>query len=119
MFEAHTPPHFKDIREAVEKIVLRKFGEGGPFNPETPGYHKETARVRSSAQNHSDEFIECITLQANYIYDTFGKFPATVPSVFVATYLQAQHIDVDFYDKFYEKGAILETHARHLEYWHS
>jgi hypothetical protein len=119
VFEAFTPPHVKDMREAVEKVVVRKFGEGGPFNPGTPGYYKETAKVRSSAQKHSDEFIECITLQAQYIYDTFGKFPATVPSVFVATYLQAQHIDVEFYDKFYEKGAYLETHAKHMENWHS
>jgi len=119
VFEAFTPPHVKDMREAVEKVVERKFGKGGPFNPGTPGYYKETAKVRSSAQKHSDEFIECITLQAQYIYDTFGKFPATVPSVFVATYLQAQHIDVEFYDKFYEKGAYLETHAKHMGNWHS
>lgn len=118
VFEAFTPPHVKDMREAVEKVVERKFGKGGPFNLGTAGYYKETAKVRSSAQKHSDEFIECITLQAQYIYDTFGKFPATVPSVFVATYLQAQHIDVEFYDIFYAKGAYLETHAKHMANWH-
>lgn len=119
VFEAHTTPHVKDMREAVEKIVKRKFGEGGPFNPDTPGYYKETAKVRSSAQKHSEEFIDCVALQAQYVYDTFGKFPATVPSVFTATYLQAQHIDLDFYDKFYAKGAYLQSHAKHMENWHS
>jgi hypothetical protein len=33
-------------------------------------------------------------------------------------YLQAQHLDLEFYDHFYEKGAYLETHARHMERWH-
>jgi hypothetical protein len=118
VFEACTPPHVKDMKEAVEGVVQRKFGTGGPFNAETPGYYKDTAKVRSSAQKHDEEFKECVTLQAQYIYDTFGKFPGTVPSIFVATYLQAQHIDLEFYDKFYERGAYLETHLKHIEQWH-
>ncbi|UCD89434.1 MAG: hypothetical protein JSW04_13590 [Desulfobacterales bacterium] len=28
------------------------------------------------------------------------------------------HIDLDFYDKFYNKGAYLRTHATHFERWH-
>ncbi len=118
VFEAFTPPHVKDMEEAVEKVVQRKFGKGGPLNPETPGYYKETAKVRSSAERHSEKFKECVSTQAQYIYDTFGKFPGTVPSVFVLQYLQAQHIDLEFYDNFYEKGAYLETHSKHMEQWH-
>jgi hypothetical protein len=118
VFEAHTPPHVKDMKEAVEKVAQRKFGAGGPFNSETSGYYKDTKKVRSSAQRHSEEFKACVSLQAQYLYDTFGKFPATVPSIFVLQYLQAQHIDLDFYDKFYEKGAYLETHSNHMEQWH-
>ena len=56
---------------------------------------------------HSEEFKDCVALQAQYIYDTFGKFPATVPSIFVITYLQAHHLDLEFY----RPGAYLETHA--------
>jgi hypothetical protein len=119
VFEAYAPPYVKNMREAVGTIVDRKFGRGGPFNPETPGYYKNTPKVRSSAQKHSQEFMDCIALQAQYIYDTFGKFPATVPSIFTLTYLQAQHIDLDFYDKFYERGAYLGTHLNHIENWHS
>jgi hypothetical protein len=33
-------------------------------------------------------------------------------------YLQAQHLDTAFYDRFYNPGAYLETHAKHLERWH-
>jgi hypothetical protein len=33
-------------------------------------------------------------------------------------YLQAHHLDLDFYDHFYEPGAYLQTHARHMEFWH-
>jgi hypothetical protein len=30
------------------------------------------------------------------IWDTFGKFPGTVPSVFILNYLQAHHLDLEF-----------------------
>jgi hypothetical protein len=118
VFEGFTPPHYRDMRNAVDALMERKFGSGGPYNPETPGYYKDTAGVRSSAQVPDEHFKECAALQAQYIYDTFGKFPGTVPSIFVLPYLQAHHLDLDFYDKFYEKGAYLKTHAEHMQRWH-
>jgi hypothetical protein len=58
-----------------------------------------------------------VALQAQYLYDTFGKFPATVPSVMILNYLQAHHLDLDFYDQKLRPGSYLETHARHMETW--
>ncbi len=77
-----------------------------------------TAHIRGCARRFDEEFLECVSLQAQYIYDRFGKFPGTVPSIFVLTYLQAQHIDTAFYDRFYLPGAYLSTHAQHMENWH-
>jgi hypothetical protein len=39
--------------------------------------------------------------------------------MFLIMYLQAHHIDLDFYDEFYKPGAYLETHAKHMARWHS
>ena len=33
-------------------------------------------------------------------------------------YVQAQHIDLDFYDRFFRPGAYLPTHAEHQAVWH-
>jgi hypothetical protein len=118
VMEAFCPPHYPDMRAAVDAVCERKFGPGGPFNPNTPGPWKDSAGVRSAAEEHDEAFRACITLQAQYVFDTFGKFPGTVPSIFVMQYLQAHHLDLEFYDKFYEPGAYLETHARHMEQWH-
>jgi hypothetical protein len=74
--------------------------------------------VRSAAQVHDERFRECVALQAQYVYNEFGKFPGTVPSMFLITYLQAHHLDLDFYDKFYKPGAYLKTHAAHMAKWH-
>jgi len=73
----------------------------------------------ASAQVHDERFRECVTYQAQYLFDTFGKFPATVPSMFLIMYLQAHHLDLDFYDKFYKPEAYLRTHSEHMRTWHS
>ena len=118
IMEGFCPPHFKDMRAAVDAVCERKFGKGGPFNAETPGPFLDSKKVRSAAQVHSEEFKECVALQAQYIYDTFGKFPATVPSIFTHMFLQAHHLDLDHYDKFYQPGEYLHTHKTHMERWH-
>ena len=119
VMEGFCPPHYKDMRAAVDAMCDRKFGTGGPFNATTPGPWKESGKVRSAAEEHNEMFRECLALQAQYIYDTFGKFPGTVPSIFLITYLQAHHLDLEFYDRFYEPGAYLRTHADHMKRWHT
>jgi hypothetical protein len=113
VMEGFCPPHYPDMRAAVEAACRRKFGAGGPFHPDTPGPWKDSRKVRSAAEVHDERFQECVALQAQYVYDTFGKFPGTVPTIFVITYLQAHHLDLDFYDEFFQPGAYLNTHARH------
>jgi hypothetical protein len=116
--EAHCPPNFPDMRAAVEAVAERKFGPGGPFHPDTPGPFKDSRKVRSAAKPHDDSFKECVAHQAQYVFDTFGKFPGTVPSVLVFQYLQAFHLDLGFYDTHFAPGAYLRTHAEHFDRWH-
>ncbi len=118
VFEGYCPPHYPDMRAAVEAFVQRKFGPGGPFHPDTPGPWRESSRVRASAQLHGEDFKECVATMAQYIHDRFGKFPGTVPSIFCLTYLQAHHLDLEFYDHHFSPGAYLRTHAEHMARWH-
>ncbi|MCU0580561.1 MAG: hypothetical protein MUF69_13625, partial [Desulfobacterota bacterium] len=119
VMEGYCPPHYRNMRAAVDALCDRKFGPGGPFHPDTPGPWKSSRRVRSAAQVHDQRFRECVALQAQYVYDVFGKFPGTVPSMFLIMYLQAHHLDLDFYDKFYQPGSYLKTHGSHMTDWHS
>jgi hypothetical protein len=118
VMEGYCPPHFPDMRSAVDALCERKFGPGGPFHPDTPGPWKDSRKVRSAAQVHDERFRECVALQAQYVCDTFGKFPGTIPSMFVMMYLQAHHLDLEFHDKFYKPGSYLRTHAEHMARWH-
>jgi hypothetical protein len=33
-------------------------------------------------------------------------------------YVQAHHLDLDFYDRFFKPDAYLRTHAEHMQRWH-
>jgi hypothetical protein len=118
VFEGFCPPHYHDMKEATEALAKRKFGEGGVYNPATAGAWSDSTKVRGSANPYTEEFKECVALQAQYIYDTYGKFPATVPSIFILTYVQAQHLDLDFYDHYFKPGSYLTTHKEHMKRWH-
>jgi hypothetical protein len=118
VFEAYCPPHYRNMSEAVDAFAKRKYGPGGVYNEGTPGAWKDSASVRKSAHRASLEFKDCVSLQAQYIYDTYGKFPATVPSIFAFMYLQAHHLDLSFYDHYFKPGAYLPTHAEHMKNWH-
>ncbi len=118
VFEAFCPPHHPDMAAAVEAFAERKFGRGGPFDPRTLGPWTDSPGFRGSAQVHSEEFKACVTLQAQYVLDTFGKFPGTVPTLFILNYVQAHHLDLEFYDRFFRPGAYLRTHAEHMQRWH-
>lgn len=118
VFEGFTPPHYPNMRAAVDAFCERKFGAGGPFNAQTSGPWKNSAQVRGSAQVHDEAFREIVARQAQYIFDTFGKFPATVPTIFVLMYLQSHHLDLEYYDKLFKPGSYLPSHAEHLHRWH-
>lgn len=118
VFEGYCPPHYRNMRDAVEALAKRKYGEGGVYNEGTPGAWKNSAAVRGNAHRASEDFKECVALQAQYIYDTYGKFPATAPSIFAFMYLQAHHLDLSFYDHYFKPGAYLSTHADHMKNWH-
>ena len=118
VFAAYCPPHYPDMAAAVDAFCDRKFGAGGPFNRATPGAWTDSPGVRGSAQVHDEDFRACITTMAQYMFDEFGKYPATVPSLMILNYVQAHHLDLEFYDHFFKEGAYLGTHAEHMQKWH-
>jgi hypothetical protein len=55
---------------------------------------------------------------AQYVYEKHGRFPGTTTTIVLPCYVQAVHIDTDFYDEHYAEGAYLRTHAEHMDRWH-
>ncbi len=80
---------------------------------------KQSDKVKESVSRYSEEFVDCLGEIAQYIYDTYGKFPGTIPTIVLTGFVQAQHIDTEYYDTYFPAGTYLETHANHMQRWHA
>jgi hypothetical protein len=119
VYEALCPPYYPDMHAAVAAFVERKFGPNGAYAPETPGPWKHSEQVKRTVTPFSEELVDCLGEVAQYIYEKHGKFPGTITTIVLPGFVQAHHIDTEFYDTHYQPGAYLQTHARHMDTWHS
>jgi len=119
MYEALCPPYQPDMRTAAHVFAERKFGPGGTYDPSTPGPWKDAAAIKAGVDPYGDEFVACLGEVAQYIYERHGRFPSTYTTTVLTGYVQAVHLDTDYYDTHFQPGAYLPTHAQHWERWHS
>ncbi|TXT53484.1 MAG: hypothetical protein BAJALOKI1v1_2410002 [Promethearchaeota archaeon] len=119
IYEALCPPYFPTMRAAVEMFAKRKYGPEGAYNPNTPGPWKESSKVKKTVSPYSEEMTDCLSEVAQYIYDKYGKFPGTNPTIALTGFIQAHHLDIEYYDKFFKSKGYMETHATHMKRWHS
>lgn len=115
-YEGFCPPYYPDMHAAVEAFVEKKFGERGAYDPASPGPY--SSEVKATADEYSDELVAAIGEMAQYVLDTYGKFPATVPTIFMRPLVQAHHLDTDYYDTRLGPESYLETHSTHMDRWH-
>ncbi|WP_290648351.1 hypothetical protein [Aquisalimonas sp.] len=99
--------------------MARKFGPGGTCDPDMPSPWQRTHEVKASVTPYSDEFVACLGEVAQYIHDTYGRFPGTFTTFVLPGFVQAVHLDTEFYEMHYRSGAYVDTHAGHLRRWHS
>ncbi|MCA9880029.1 MAG: hypothetical protein KC442_19680 [Thermomicrobiales bacterium] len=118
VYEAYCPPYHADMREAAQRFADLKFGPGGTYDPSRPGPYRDNAGVKAAIERYTPDLVAMLGEVAQYLHDTYGKFPATIPSIYVRIYAQAQHIDLDYYDQFLGPDAVLPTHREHMARWH-
>jgi hypothetical protein len=118
VYEALCPPYYPDMRAAVAAFVERKFGSGGAYDPSSGGPWKDSASIKRGVEPYSEELVDCMGEVAQYVFDKRGKFPGTFTTIVLPGFVQAQHIDTEYYDTHFQPGAYLKTHADHMAQWH-
>ncbi len=120
VFEAFCPPYYEDMGRAVGAAIegatasMDEWEARGMLKPHlAPNPEFDAATVQASPEG-----VECVTDICTYILETFGKFPATVDPIQLTLFIQAHHLDLDFYDRHLKPGAYSETHAEHFRRWH-
>jgi len=120
ILQPYCPPFYKDMDEAVDAFVEKKFGHGGVFDADYPGAvpFKEGKQTLDRFDKPSPQAIRIVKDYAHYVYNTYGRFPGTLDTILLRTWIQVHHLDLDFYDKYMEPGLITETHRQHMDVWH-
>lgn len=108
--------------EAVDAVLAEKFGPDGVYtNPSHfDGVYKPgvTEQFLSQVPRYSPEVVQCAKDICNYIWDTYGRFPAHVDAIYVpGVWIQTHHLDLNYYDKLFQQG-YTETQANHQQLWH-
>ncbi|MFC2013655.1 hypothetical protein ACFLU8_02095 [Chloroflexota bacterium] len=136
LIETHMPPYMS-IDEAVDDIWNMKFKPGfGRYSSEVKEgdevmYHgfdpmpravyrpfKEPEKYTKAVQVQPPEVIQIAKDIANYIYNTYGRFPKMFNPITCQLQVQIAHIDPNFYDKYQAKGSIWEEQREHFNTWH-
>jgi hypothetical protein len=120
IFEAYCPPYYKDMNEAVDAFVEKKFGGGGSHTAEYKGTtsFKDWKTIQSDFNIPSKPSIDQVKAICTYVYETYGRFPATTDTKALPVWLQVHHLDLDFYDKNFAKGIVTKAQRQHMQLWH-
>ena len=118
VFEAACPPFFADMEAAVDFVVDLRFGPAGAFTDESRVIPWTSRDVVAAVPRPSAEAIACTKAMCSYVWETYGRFPATVDPMLMTVWYQAHHVDCEFYDRYYPAGT-LPAHVRsHMRDWH-
>lgn len=119
-YETLCPP-YKTMNEAVDAFVARKFGPEGIFTPEYKGKtaFRDMKKALPGYEPITHQAIEITKDYCNYIYDTYGRFPACHDAIVMPMWIQVHHIEIEWYEKYQAKEIINETHRNHMNFWHN
>ena len=120
VFEAYCPPYYKDMNEAVDAFVDKKFGRGGSHTAEYKGVEsfKDWKTIQADFTIPSKTSIDQVKAICTYVYETYGRFPATTDTKLLPVWLQVHHLDLDFYDKNFAEGIVTKAQRQHMQLWH-
>ncbi|MCK4721992.1 MAG: hypothetical protein KAT75_01750, partial [Dehalococcoidia bacterium] len=120
VFEAYCPPYYNSIDEAIDTFIEKKYGSGGHLVPEYKGVRpfKDWQAIQPELEKPSKLSIEQVKSFCNYVYETYGRIPATYDTKVLPVWLQAHHLDIDFYDKHFTKEIVTEAQRHHMQLWH-
>lgn len=119
LYEAYCPPYYPTMGDAVQAIYDAKWGSTGIFKEEGgPAPVVERQSMDRHVPKTTQWCLDATKDLSNYIWDTYGRFPATIDAMQMSIWFQSHHLETDFYDKYYQQGAYHENIANHFENWH-
>jgi hypothetical protein len=123
VLEALTPPYVESMDAAVDQVIEEKYGPGGTYGDDVifdRAYKKNEygdAFLKMANRRPKTEAVEYAKEICNYIYDTYGRFPAHANAFHLpGVWLQFSHLELEFYEKYFD-ASLYRRQAAHHEMW--
>jgi hypothetical protein len=116
VLEGFCPPYFPNMDAAVDAALAQiSRGHASASQPYTMPQSEYRDAIPCAP---SDAGLACTKAVCRYIHETYGRFPASVDTMHLMWFMQAHHLDPDYYRKFFHPGALGPTHIAHMAAWH-
>jgi hypothetical protein len=104
------PPYYKSMADAVRAFVQTKFGAEGSYRGGTQqSTWRDAASSAAKIPAPSDAAVQATIAYCDYVFRRYGRFPAYTAPFRTIIGFQVCRVDVDFYDRFYDPGALPDT----------
>lgn len=127
LLQSYCPPYFDSMEAAVRSVVADKFGQEGTYrggdsgvydDPDSDSGWKDPDGVTSEVPEIGEPAINATIALCEYVWNQYGRFPATAPAFHTLMGFQAGHVDEGFYDRYYRYESLSDTHRKHRDRWH-
>ena len=114
------PPYYRDMEEAVRAFIDYKYAQGtGTFRDGGAATAWADGRaVQAKIPVYSERAVAATIAYCRYIYERYGRFPASSGPFTNLVAFQAHHLDAEFYARYYRPGVLTDAHRRHDATWH-
>jgi hypothetical protein len=116
------PPYVSSMNDAVDQLLAEKYGKDGLYTDldvfKIPYQNQADAEnYLKNASHYSDKNVEYTKQICNYIFDTYGRFPAHVDAFHVpGIWLQFSHLELEYYAKYYNLDEY-RRQSEHAQMW--
>jgi hypothetical protein len=124
ILESLVPPYVGSMNEAVDRVIEAKYSATGTAYGNdavfSRAYRKsEDAKAYvAKGTRFAPKQVEYVKEACNYIYDTYGRFPAHVDAFYTpGMWLQFSHLEMEYYDRFFDPSQYTRQ-AAHDATWH-
>jgi hypothetical protein len=122
VIETLCPPYVSSMDEVVDLFLEEKYGPNGTYGDKelfAKVYRspEQAEAFLRTAEPFSKKAIQYVKDICNYIYDTYGRFPAHVDALHLpGVQVQFSHVELEYYQKYFRPEQY-ERQSRHDELW--
>ena len=112
ILEGHCPPYMNSMNDIVDRVVDEKYGAQGNYTV-AGGFARSYRDPKSAeeylrqAKHFSPTAIQYVKDVCNYIFDTYGRFPAHADAFYTpGIWVQVSHLEQEYYKRFFDPALV-------------